>query len=179
MRAIALERTWGFTLWELLYVVTIASVVLGLGVPALRDVVLDARRLSAVNSLVAAARFARNEAQKRGRPVVLCPSADRRICTGELDFGNGWIVFENSDGDRPAQRSSDELLLHIGEPGAMRAITANRTAFEFRPFPRRSTNGTIDFCDPRGDVHSRAVVVSYTGRPRITDLPRGRCPEAG
>ena len=48
------------------------------------------------------------------------------------------------------------------------SITANRRLFEFRPFGRRSTNGTVTFCDRRGAEQARAVVVSFTGRPRVT-----------
>jgi type IV fimbrial biogenesis protein FimT len=45
-------------------------------------------------------------------------------------------------------------------------ITANRRSFAFRPFEIRSTNGTLIFCDRRGPEFARAVIISYTGRPR-------------
>ena len=166
---------FGFTLWELLYAVAIAAVVLGLGVPALRDIALDAKRLAAVHSLVGSVRFARTEAQKRRRTIVLCASFDLQSCAGVSDFTSGWIVFENTDGDQPPQRAAGERLLRVERPSLAGTAAANRAAFEFRPFPRRSTNGTIDYCDPRGDPQSRAVIVSYTGRPRIADATGGRC----
>lgn len=155
----------GFTLLELIYVITIAGVVLGLGVPALEGLMLDARRIAATGALVAAARLARNEAQKRGSTIALCASADGQHCSGSHNFAAGWAVLEMADGSAdpaaPAQR------LHVGPPAIAAAMIANRTMFEFRPFPRRSTNGTIEYCDPRGTAHSRAVIVSYSGRPRI------------
>ena len=46
-------------------------------------------------------------------------------------------------------------------------LVSNRARFEFRPFPSRSTNGTISFCDARGGAAQRAIVISYTGRPRL------------
>ena len=53
-------------------------------------------------------------------------------------------------------------------------ITANRASFQFRPFFWRSTNGTVTFCDERGVAAARAVIVSYTGRPRVSDRGPGR-----
>jgi len=45
-------------------------------------------------------------------------------------------------------------------------VTSNRPYYEFRP-RRRSTNGTTVFCDRRGSAAAKAVIVSYTGRPRV------------
>jgi type IV fimbrial biogenesis protein FimT len=161
----------GFTLLELLYTVTLAGVVLGLGVPALRGVVLDAQRDRAVSTLVTAVRFARSEAQKRAHTIVLCSSRDRSSCADAPSYGAGWIVFEETD--PPMERP-----LLAGRPEGAVTVVANRSRFEFRPFPRRSTNGTVVFCDARGDARSRAVIVSYTGRARIADGAQGRCPSA-
>ena len=47
------------------------------------------------------------------------------------------------------------------------SIVGNRPYFDFRPIMRRSTNGTLVFCDERGPAAARAVIVSYTGRPRV------------
>ena len=167
------KRIRGFTLWELLYVMAIAGIAVGIGVPVLRDVTLDVRQLTVVNSLVGAARFARTEAQKRNRTVVLCRSRDLASCADEQD-ARGWIVFENTDGTRPPQRSADEPRLSAS-PGFVGAMTWNRDAFEFRPFPRRSSNGTITICDPRGDAQSRSIVISYTGRPRVATAAPDVC----
>ena len=173
--ATKLQRSCGFTLWELIHVVAIAGIALGLGVPALQNVVLDVRRLSALQSLVTAIRFARNEAQKSGRDLVLCPSVDASACTQTRDFGSGWIVFEPMGGASARQRPGAARVLHAGRPSREITLPANRPSFEFRPFPRRSTNGTFTYCDPRGDAEHRAVIVSYTGRPRIARGARAGC----
>jgi type IV fimbrial biogenesis protein FimT len=47
-------------------------------------------------------------------------------------------------------------------------ITSNRPYYEFR-VGRRSTNGTVVFCDRRGTAAARSVIVSYTARPRVAD----------
>jgi hypothetical protein len=37
-------------------------------------------------------------------------------------------------------------------------------------------NGTVTFCDTRGPAAARAVIISYTGRPRVSDRGPGRRP---
>jgi type IV fimbrial biogenesis protein FimT len=169
-------RYRGFTLWELLYSLAIAGIVLAIGVPGLRGFVLDSRRTANVNAFVLAVQLARSEAHKRGRPVVVCKSADAASCSGEeLRYDAGWMVFVNDDDVWPPSRSPAELLLYFHAPAAGARIASNRPVFEFRPFRRRSTNGTVTFCDRRGVEAARAVIVSYTGRPRIAAAgPGGR-----
>jgi type IV fimbrial biogenesis protein FimT len=169
-------RSEGFTLWELLCALLVAGVAFGLGAPGFRTFVLDARRTADVNAFVLAVQLARTEAAKRGRPVILCKTRDRERCGGnELRYDAGWMVFANDDGALPPQRSALEPLLHAHAPQIVGWIDGNRPAFEFRPYLRRSTNGTVVFCDERGAAHARAVIVSYTGRPRVdTVRPDGK-----
>jgi type IV fimbrial biogenesis protein FimT len=164
-----MERCRGVTLWELLWVLAVAGILLAAGAPAFRAVVLDSRRAADINAFVSAVQLSRSEAAKRGRPVVLCKTADRATCAGRgLRFDAGWMVFVNEDDLRPPDRGPDEDLLYTHQPVMAGSITANRRLFEFRAFGWRSTNGTITFCDERGPSHARAVIVSYTGRPRVS-----------
>jgi type IV fimbrial biogenesis protein FimT len=177
-------RYVGFTLWELLCVLTIAGVSLAWGAPALRGLLSDARRTSEVNAFVAAVQLARSESAKRARSVVLCKTEDWLRCGGsEMRFDAGWMVFVNEDGTRPPHRAPGEPLLLARRPRTGASATANRHLFEFRPFGLRSTNGTVTFCDWRGAAAARAVIVSYTGRPRVSaDAPDGAplsCEAAG
>ena len=169
-------RHCGVTLWELLCVLAITGTLVSLGVPAFRGFLLDARRTANVNGFVVAVQLSRSEAAKRGMPVVLCKTLDRRACAGnESHFDSGWMVFVNTDDDRPPNRALDEALLYFHAPQTTVSISANRRLFEFRPFGWRSTNGTVTFCDDRGNAHARAVIVSYTGRPRVAaEGPGGR-----
>ncbi len=159
----------GISLWELLLVLAVASVLSAASIPGIGAFVLNARRTADVNGFVTAVQLARSEAFKRGRPVVLCKTADGSSCGGaDVDFGQGWLVFVNEDGVRPPRRAAAEPLLHVYRPEMAGSIRANRSLFEFRTFGRRSTNGTVTFCDRRGSGQARAVIVSYTGRPRIS-----------
>ncbi len=156
----------GFTLWELLCVLGLAGTVLGLGAPALSEFLLDGRRTADINALVLAVQLARSEAAKRGRPVIVCPTADRVRCGGA--FGAGFMVYVNVDDRYPPERTGDEPLLYAHAPELAGTIASNRPYYEFRP-RRRSINGTVVFCDRRGAAAARAVIVSPTGRPRVAD----------
>lgn len=170
-----MPRTAGFTLWELLITLAIAAVVVGVGVPSLEAVVRDNRRTGDINAFVTAVQLARSEAATRARPVVVCETADTRACGGGDAFERGWMVFVNTDDRRPIARSPAEPLLFTFEPAGSGPIHSNRRLYEFRPFHRRSTNGTITFCDERGAAEARALIISYTGRPRVAARgPGGR-----
>jgi len=146
-----------------------------LTVPTFRGFLLDARRTADINAFVVAVQLARSEAAKRGRPVVLCKTDDTYRCAGsDIRYDSGWMVFVNTDGIRPPDRSPVEDLLLRYEPETQGSISANRRLFEFRPFGWRSTNGTVTFCD--ADGRPRAVIVSYTGRPRVADIGPGNRP---
>jgi type IV fimbrial biogenesis protein FimT len=158
-------RALGFTLWELLCGLAIGGVALGLGTPAFSAFLLDARMTADVNGWVLAVQVARSEAAKRGRPVIVCKTADTRRCSAtEIDAG--WMVYVNLDDQYPPLRSDVEPLLYVHTVELSGTIVSNRPYYEFRPH-RRSTNGTTVFCDRRGAQSARAVIVSYTGRPRV------------
>ena len=46
-------------------------------------------------------------------------------------------------------------------------ISANRRGFTLRAVHRRATNGTLVVCDTAGRIRPKALVVSWTGRPRV------------
>jgi type IV fimbrial biogenesis protein FimT len=165
------------TLWELMYTLAVAATVIGLGVPSLRQFTLDARRTADVNAFVVAIQLARSEAAKRGRSVVVCKTADRIRCGGgDIEYGAGWMVFVNEDELEPPTRSAAEPLLFTHQPRLDGSIVSNRPLYEFRAYRRRSTNGTVTFCDARGSEAARAVIVSYTGRPRVASVGPGSRP---
>ena len=171
-----MRRQRGFTLWELLCTLSIAAVALTAGIPAFRSFMLDARLTADVNAWVLAVQLARSEAAKRGRSVIVCKTNDTRLCGDtSLPVDAGWMVYVNLDDEYPPRRSASEPLLYMHDPQLAGSVISNRPYYEFRP-GRRSTNGTTIFCDQRGTTAARAVIVSYTGRPRVDRFDSDRRP---
>jgi len=165
-----MERHRGVTLPELVFTVAIALGLLGWGIPAFRDLRLDASRAREVNQFVQAVYLARSEAIKRNGVVSLCPSLDGGVCApAGTAWHRGWIVFVNSDRDSPAVRDDDEELLRVYAPWERGAVSANRATLSFRSFGQVGVTATFTFCDDRGPRAARAVIISQTGRPRVSD----------
>jgi type IV fimbrial biogenesis protein FimT len=159
----------GMTLLELMLVIGIIAILVTGAIPSFREMIMNSRRTSAVNELVGTIQFARGEAAKRNREIVLCPSGGGRQCTAD-SWNLGWLVFANLDQDRPARLDPGEPLLYVKPARERLKITANRRVFRFRPLGVRSVNGTVTFCDSRGAQAARAVIISYTGRPRVSAM---------
>lgn len=175
------ETTAGYSLYELVVTMAIAATVIALGVPSFGRIVAEHRLRIEVDALFHAIHLARKESIMRRRAVTLCPSRDGDACTGDFDWSHGWIVFVNRDRDSPAVRHPDEPVLRRHAVSSHNQVTANRRSFSFRTTTLRATNGTFVLCDKARRAAARALVVSYTGRPRVSlsnssGKPR-RCPD--
>ncbi len=162
----------GFSLLELLVTVLLAALLLALGVPALTESLARQRQTSEINALFHALYLARKESIRRREFVALCPSPDGRRCAPGRDWSRGWLLFENTDRDEPPVNDPGEALILVHQTGGDVRVTANRRGFSSRGIRKRATNGTFVFCDPEGRIASRALVVSYTGRPRVASRKR-------
>jgi len=160
-------RANGLTLIELLVTLTIVAVIAMVGVPALRGLVMGQRMTTQINSLVHGVFLAKQSAHTRQTETVICKSPTGRRCEPNADWSDGWLIFNNFDRDYPARVDATEPVLAIGEAFHGGTIHANRREFVFRAFEIRSTNGTLVFCDERGAQFAKALIISYTGRPRI------------
>jgi type IV fimbrial biogenesis protein FimT len=165
-----MERPPGFTLPELMFSMAIVAGLVGWGVPAFRDLERNAARAGEVNLFLQAVYLARSEAIKRNGVVSLCPSRDGASCApGGAAWDRGWIVFANLDRDSPAVRDAGEDLLFAYPAWPGGSVVANRTTLSFRAFGQSGVTATITFCDDRGSTEARAVIISQSGRPRVSD----------
>ncbi len=170
----------GFSLYELLMTLALVGVLLGLALPSFSGIVARSRIHAEINALFHAIHVARKESIMRHKVVSICPSHDGLSCTPGRDWSAGWLMFENADRDEPPRRDAGEALLQAHTVGQNVRVTANRLGFTLRATRKRATNGTFVVCDIAGRVAPRALVVSYTGRPRVAlRTTRGesyRCP---
>jgi type IV fimbrial biogenesis protein FimT len=164
----------GFTILELMFTLLVVAVLVAAGVPAFKWLLLDSRRTADINTFITSIQLARSESAKRSAPVIVCKTSDFRVCGGPaVHYERGWMVFVDEDNDNPPEVDPFETLLFSYRPMTAGTIRSNRSRYTFRPYFRRSTNGTVTFCDQRGDSAARAVIISYTGRPRVSDRGPG------
>lgn len=162
------RRHWtGYSLYELLMTLGLAAIIFGLGLPSFGRLIADKRLLVESTALFHAVHRARQESIVRRRVVSICPSVDALYCDADGDWSRGWIVFANKGWTGLDKRDDTETLISQHRVGDSARIEANRAVFSFRSTHKRATNGTVIVCDRSGRAEARAVVISYTGRPRV------------
>ena len=166
------QNTRGYTLYELLLTLTVVAVLVGLGLPSFSSMAARNRLHVEINALFHAIHLARKESIMRRRVVSICPSVDGLTCEPSRDWSTSWLMFENTDKDEPPRRDPGEPLLQAHIVSEHVQIMANRRGFTLRATQKRATNGTFVVCDRADRVTPRALVVSYTGRPRVTQKTR-------
>jgi type IV fimbrial biogenesis protein FimT len=157
----------GFSLYELLLTLTLIAVLSGLALPSFAGLKARTRIHVEINALFHAVHLARKESIMRREVVSLCPSVDGRQCSSTTDWSAGWIMFNNRDADSPPRVDTGEPVLQRHGVSDRVVISANRRGFTLRATQKRATNGTLVVCDSAGRTRPRALVVSYTGRPRV------------
>jgi type IV fimbrial biogenesis protein FimT len=166
------HRTRGFSLYELLMTLTLMAVIIGLGLPSFAGMIARNRQQVEINALFHAIHLARKESIMRHQVVSICPSLDGFSCEPGRDWSSGWLMFENTDRDEPPRRDPGEALLQSHRVGENIQVMANRRGFTLRATQKRATNGTFVVCDQADRTVPVALVVSYTGRPRVTRQTR-------
>lgn len=180
------DRQRGFTLIELLITVIVLGVLLGIGVPNLRNFIQNSRITTQSNDMIGALAVARSEAIKRNKTVVLCRSADPTAATpacatgGTGTWETGWLLFQDGDGSNTFSTPADELLqIHEAIPAGMTLRGNSAQLTDYLAFaPSGMTKLTapnagdpahhFKLCDTRGTAFGRAVVLETTGRVRIS-----------
>jgi len=167
-------RDYGYSLLELVMTIAVAAVILTLGLPSFSALKARNAQRVEINALFHAVHLARKGSIVRRQVVSLCPTVDGFACNPGRDWSGGFLVFENSDRDEPPELDDGEVLLHRHLASRSVKIAANRRGFTLRATFLRATNGTLVVCDRASRVPPRALVISYTGRPRVAErTPRG------
>lgn len=157
----------GYSLYELLMTLALMALVLTLGIPSFSGTVARSRISVEIDALFHAIHLARKESVMRREVVSLCPSSDGMDCEPGRDWSIGWLMFTNHDRDAPPRVDPNEPVLQVHQVSKNVRITANRLGFTLRATRKRATNGTIVVCDIADRAPPKALVISYTGRPRV------------
>ncbi|MCP3670504.1 MAG: prepilin-type N-terminal cleavage/methylation domain-containing protein [Gammaproteobacteria bacterium] len=168
----------GFTLLELLLAVAITSILLTMVIPGFSGMLDQNRMVTNVNGFISSLHMARSEAVTRGLWVTVCPSSNGVSCVSDYRrWGEGYIVFVNRDKDKERDENEELLGWYQGFVDQMVVHTSSdsRNTIAYRPNGRAwGFNTTVRFCQTGDSSLNRAVIISATGRPRLSDnMPDG------
>lgn len=161
------RRSAGYSLYELIMTLGLVSVIVGLGLPSFSYLAADNRLRVEADALFHAAHLARQESMVLRRVVTICPSVDGEYCDSAGRWSVGWIMFVNDGRTATGHRDDNESIIKRHSVAESIQIMSNRPSYSFRSIRLRATNGTLTICDSSDRAPSRALVISYTGRPRV------------
>lgn len=155
----------GYSLAELLTVLAIVAVLAAIAVPGFNRQLAEARLRTSVQQTHSALYLARQLALSTGSSVTVCPTADRLRCSfGAAD----WMLFRNAPTGRIDRRETGEDLLRSWQLPTQIAVSGTRGYASFLPHLSAAATVTFDFCHSAAPRLLRSVVVSQTGRVRVT-----------
>lgn len=167
-------RTEGFTLLELLVAMTVATILLTVGVPSFFRMIAENQRLTNSAEFFSALIYARSEAIARNNEVVLCASSDETTCGNDAAWHEGWLIYANLDrGNAAPEPDAGEPLLRTHGPldGDFTLTSDDFPArVVYRPSGRPGDTGSFHLCAGRESISDRAIEVTSTGRPHTASL---------
>ena len=176
-------RLGGLTFIELIIVLLILSILLSLGVPAMRQFLHGIQVRSEISRLMASVQLTRSEAILRNHTVTMCPSSmassGEPICGGT--YADGWIVFSNRNRDSVVDDNDQVVQISDSLPPGYTLTNRKGTIPAAEQITYRSDgsswrNRTLLVCPPDGSPdNSRSLVMNIVGRPRLT-RNWGTCP---
>jgi len=170
-------RQRGFTLTELFAVVAVAAILAAVAMPNLAEFIKNNARSARLNDLVAAFNFARGDAVTQRREAKVCATTSAggvllEDCDGDR-FDLGYLIMTR---DTPAAAWVRLRSFAPDAGGASATFTGDVEEVVFGPTGLTAVamaNVRFVYCDDRGAAAARAVALSATGHPRISQDATG------
>lgn len=160
----------GFTLIELIVTMAILAIIAGFALPSFRDTIVANSVATDRDEIFRTLLLARSEAVKRGRYATVCASPSATACSTTAPWGDGWILFEDQDGDGTVD-TGDEIVRVFSARKTQVAIThgagLRRITFNSQGLARSGTTsfaGTFTVSHADGSQYDRSLSLSATGR---------------
>jgi type IV fimbrial biogenesis protein FimT len=171
-RELAVPRQRGITIIEIMVTLAIASVLVGLALPAFNAFVAQRTLTAQVNDFMVAIQYARSEASRRGTTV----SVQAETPTAGNEWGAGWCVLVGAPGACPNPPDGTELRIFPGLGNNTLAGVAPLDGVGTLAFSARglllppAAAGTFNLCNPDRDV-GREISISLIGRISSREPP--------
>jgi type IV fimbrial biogenesis protein FimT len=162
----------GFTLPEILLTMIIASILLMLSAQSSFGRIQKTAIQTDIHLLQQHLNLARLSAVNRGTNIIVCPSSNSTQCNSEPNWHLGWIIFTDQNQNR--QYDDNEEIIRIKNQSRK---NIQITSSQFRPLVVFSASGfsigtnlTISACDTTHQASPLHLVMSLSGRSRITKI---------
>src|SRR3989339_184377 len=154
-------QQFGYSMVELLTVMTLGAILMSLAVPAMTGMLNTQKVRSMGTTFLASLHLARNEAIKRNARVVLCKSTDGTACVTSGGWEQGWIVFHDSN-NNAAINTGEDLILTQGAVAQGLHLTGNTQVANY-----------VSYSASGSDI--KKIILSATGRARLQTGAAGDC----
>lgn len=181
-RKVSFDHTAGMSLIELLITIAIISIAMGIGTPALSDMMKDNRLVAVYNQVSSLTAFARSEASKRNvTTITLCKTSDSINCS-DATAGFKLMVFVDNDGDGTVDLTTDEttdvILKTISIDNQKIKLnlidfSSNKILFLAAGMP--ASPGKLMICDERGRSSISGMVMNISGQLRKAQTAEFSC----
>jgi len=146
------KKMSGFTLIELMVTITVAAILLTIGIPSLVSLYEGMRVNNNITKIHDIMVFARNQAISYGATVNVCPYASATSCGTSTDWSKGIRVYIGTDKELRAIdgfHSSDKI------EGSVNSLTFTSDGL--------SSGGTLIYCPAGKAAESKGVIVNVGG----------------
>jgi type IV fimbrial biogenesis protein FimT len=170
----------GFTLVELLVVMTIVAILLAMAIPSYNSLAISTTASQYASSMAESALLARAEAIRRNAAVSVCVSADGATC-GSGGWEQGWLVSCMSNDHVTCDTSgTSTLVIQYQGPansGWKISEASGLAKLNFDPSGTGATAASMTVCraTPSVGEEQRLVRIGATGRPTVVKTSSATC----
>jgi type IV fimbrial biogenesis protein FimT len=167
-----LSNRKGFSMVEIIVVLTIAGILLAIGVPGYLSLIQNNKVVSATNKLAASLNLARIEAIKRGLHVGICPANSAlTACGTSSQWTQGWIVFADANNNNSVDSSTDLISVTNALPQGS-TVTSTSAIITYDSTGFLASNAASINLNATGctGLNARTVNVNTNGRVSVVPV---------
>ncbi len=158
----------GFTLVELLFTIGLLMVLIAVLTPSLADLTRQNQIQTISAKFSQALQLTRNEAIKRNTKMALCKSNSGTQCDNSLNWEDGFILFNDLNGDGKVNRSETVFRVYEKLPAGitLRGNSNIKNRITYKPTGDSTSMGRFVICASGELQNSEVIFINGTGRIR-------------